>query len=77
VIAISGGGAGIGWAIAWHFARRSYGVSIIDADCQAGKVSLEVMRVAKACQFIAEDAGFTTGQNLVLDGGMMAKMIYV
>jgi NAD(P)-dependent dehydrogenase (short-subunit alcohol dehydrogenase family) len=33
--------------------------------------------VAKACQFIAEDAGFMTGQHLILDGGMTAKMIYV
>ena len=33
--------------------------------------------VAKACQFIAEDAGFMTGQNLILDGGMTVKMIYV
>jgi NAD(P)-dependent dehydrogenase (short-subunit alcohol dehydrogenase family) len=32
--------------------------------------------VAKACQFIAEDAGFMTGQNLILDGGMTVKMIY-
>jgi NAD(P)-dependent dehydrogenase (short-subunit alcohol dehydrogenase family) len=33
--------------------------------------------VAKACQFLAEDAGFMTGQNLILDGGMTVKMIYV
>jgi NAD(P)-dependent dehydrogenase (short-subunit alcohol dehydrogenase family) len=33
--------------------------------------------VAKACRFIAEDAGFMTGQNLILDGGMTIKMIYV
>ena len=26
---------------------------------------------------IAEDAGFMTGQNLILDGGMTVKMIYV
>ncbi|HUE63616.1 MAG TPA: hypothetical protein VMO78_04495 [Rhizomicrobium sp.] len=45
IIAITGGGAGIGRGI--------------------------------ACQFIAEDAGFITGQNLILDGGMTVKMIYV
>jgi len=33
--------------------------------------------VAKACRFIAEDAGFMTGQNITLDGGMTVKMIYV
>jgi len=33
--------------------------------------------IAKACRFIAEDAGFMTGQNLILDGGMTVKMIYV
>ena len=33
--------------------------------------------VAKACRFIAEDAVFMTGQNLILDGGMTVKMIYV
>jgi NAD(P)-dependent dehydrogenase (short-subunit alcohol dehydrogenase family) len=33
--------------------------------------------VARACRFIAEEAGFMTGQNLVLDGGMTVKMIYV
>jgi NAD(P)-dependent dehydrogenase (short-subunit alcohol dehydrogenase family) len=32
--------------------------------------------IAKACQFLAEDAGFITGQTLVVDGGMTVKMIY-
>jgi NAD(P)-dependent dehydrogenase (short-subunit alcohol dehydrogenase family) len=32
--------------------------------------------VAKACLFLAEDAGFMTGQNVVVDGGMTVKMIY-
>lgn len=46
IIAITGGGAGIGRGIAWHFARAGYGVSIIDSDRQAGKESLQVMREA-------------------------------
>jgi NAD(P)-dependent dehydrogenase (short-subunit alcohol dehydrogenase family) len=32
--------------------------------------------VAQACRFLAEAAGFMTGQNLVIDGGMTVKMIY-
>jgi NAD(P)-dependent dehydrogenase (short-subunit alcohol dehydrogenase family) len=48
VIAITGGGAGIGRGIAWYFARLGYGVSITDADRQAGQESLEVMREAGA-----------------------------
>lgn len=48
VIAITGGGAGIGRGIAWHFARLGYAVSITDADRQAGAESLEVMREAGA-----------------------------
>jgi len=32
--------------------------------------------VASACYYIAEQAGFMTGQNLTLDGGMTVKMIY-
>ncbi len=43
VIAITGGGAGIGRGIAWHFARAGYAVSIMDADRQAGKEALQVM----------------------------------
>jgi NAD(P)-dependent dehydrogenase (short-subunit alcohol dehydrogenase family) len=32
--------------------------------------------VASACLYIAEQAGFMTGQNLTLDGGMSVNMIY-
>lgn len=32
--------------------------------------------IASACLYLAEQAGFTTGQNLVIDGGMTVKMIY-
>lgn len=32
--------------------------------------------VAEACLFLAEHAGFVTGQNLAVDGGMTVKMIY-
>ena len=46
VIAITGGGAGIGRGIAWHFARAGYAVSITDRDRVAGRESLEVMKEA-------------------------------
>lgn len=46
VIAITGGGAGIGRGIAWHFARHGYAISITDRDAQAGKEALQVMREA-------------------------------
>ena len=32
--------------------------------------------IAEACLFLAEQAGFMTGQNVVVDGGMTVKMIY-
>jgi NAD(P)-dependent dehydrogenase (short-subunit alcohol dehydrogenase family) len=32
--------------------------------------------IAQACLFLAESAGFITGQNLIIDGGMAVKMIY-
>jgi NAD(P)-dependent dehydrogenase (short-subunit alcohol dehydrogenase family) len=32
--------------------------------------------VARACLFLAEQAGFMTGQNMTIDGGMTVKMIY-
>ncbi len=35
-----------------------------------------IAALAHACLYIAEQAGFMTGQNLVIDGGMTGKMIY-
>lgn len=32
--------------------------------------------IAGACRYLAEQAGFMTGQNLTLDGGMTVRMIY-
>lgn len=32
--------------------------------------------IAAACLFLAESAGFMTGQNVIIDGGMTVKMIY-
>jgi NAD(P)-dependent dehydrogenase (short-subunit alcohol dehydrogenase family) len=32
--------------------------------------------IAEACEFLAEHAGFMTGQTIVIDGGMTVKMIY-
>ena len=32
--------------------------------------------IADACLFLAEHAGFMTGQNIIIDGGMSVKMIY-
>lgn len=44
VIAITGGGAGIGRGIAWHFARLGYAVSITDADPVAGRECAAAIR---------------------------------
>jgi NAD(P)-dependent dehydrogenase (short-subunit alcohol dehydrogenase family) len=33
--------------------------------------------IAQACEYLAEKAGFMTGQNIVIDGGMSVKMMYV
>lgn len=32
--------------------------------------------IAEACLFLSEHAGFMTGQNIIIDGGMSVKMIY-
>lgn len=44
VIAITGGGQGIGRAIAYHFADAGYAVSISDTDTGAGREALAVLK---------------------------------
>jgi NAD(P)-dependent dehydrogenase (short-subunit alcohol dehydrogenase family) len=44
VIAITGGGQGIGRAIAYHFAKMGYAVSISDSDAAAGREALAAMK---------------------------------
>lgn len=62
----------------WQFSSRAAAPHHSEADrCQhpAGRVGTPD-DISRACLYLAEDAGFTTGQNLVIDGGMTVKMIY-
>lgn len=56
VIAITGGGQGIGRAIAWHFADKGYGIALCDPDREAGEEALARLteRGAKGC-FVEAD----------------------
>jgi NAD(P)-dependent dehydrogenase (short-subunit alcohol dehydrogenase family) len=48
IIAITGGGQGIGRAIAYHFAEAGYAVSISDTDAAAGREALAVLKKMSA-----------------------------
>jgi NAD(P)-dependent dehydrogenase (short-subunit alcohol dehydrogenase family) len=87
-MAISLGGYGIrvnsispGWIETsdWQYSGRAK----VPHHSEADKAQHPVGRVgvpddiAKACLFLANDAGFMTGQNITIDGGMSVKMIYV
>ncbi|HML30394.1 MAG TPA: glucose 1-dehydrogenase [Hyphomicrobium sp.] len=86
--AISLGGYGIrvncispGWIETsdWQYSGRAK----VPHHSEADKAQHPVGRVgvpddiAKACLFLANDAEFMTGQNIIIDGGMSVKMIYV
>lgn len=43
VVAITGGGQGIGRAVAYHFAEAGYGVSLADPDEEAGRETLAAL----------------------------------
>ncbi|MBM3599099.1 MAG: glucose 1-dehydrogenase [Alphaproteobacteria bacterium] len=47
VVAVTGGGQGIGRAIALHFARAGYAVSVADSDATAGREVLAMLRATK------------------------------
>jgi NAD(P)-dependent dehydrogenase (short-subunit alcohol dehydrogenase family) len=62
----------------WQFSARATTPQHSDADKSqhpVGRVGTPE-DIAKACLFLAENADFMTGQNLVIDGGMTVKMIY-
>lgn len=58
VIAITGGGQGIGRAIAYHFADAGYAVSICDTDAGAGREAFAVLKNrAAGAFFLRTDVG--------------------
>lgn len=70
-----------GWidTSAWHLPPKASTLRDIDHQQHpAGRVGTPE-DIANACCFLASDvlAGFITGHNLVVDGGMTKKMIYV
>ncbi|CAM3516868.1 SDR family NAD(P)-dependent oxidoreductase [Marinicrinis lubricantis] len=64
----------------WKYSPNASSPNHSDADRlqhPVGRVGTP-MDIAAACLFLAEDtSSFITGQNLVIDGGMTIKMIYV
>ena len=44
IVAITGGGQGIGRATAFHFAKAGYAVSLCDADAAAGREAAKILR---------------------------------
>jgi NAD(P)-dependent dehydrogenase (short-subunit alcohol dehydrogenase family) len=87
-MAISLGGYGIrvnavspGWIETsdWQFSGRAKTPHHSDADKAqhpVGRVGVP-NDIAEACLFLATEASFMTGQNIIIDGGMSVKMIYV
>jgi NAD(P)-dependent dehydrogenase (short-subunit alcohol dehydrogenase family) len=62
----------------WQYSERAKKPvhSRIDREQHpVGRVG-EPTDIAEACLFLAEHAGFMTGQNITIDGGMTVKMIY-
>jgi NAD(P)-dependent dehydrogenase (short-subunit alcohol dehydrogenase family) len=62
----------------WQYSRRARRPHHSRADREqhpVGRVGTPD-DIAQACLFLAEHAGFMTGQNIIIDGGMSVKMIY-
>jgi len=62
----------------WQYSKRCEGPVHSERDRlqhPVGRVG-RPEDIAGACLFLAESAGFITGQNLIVDGGMTVKMIY-
>jgi len=62
----------------WQYSAHSQAVLHSERDRlqhPVGRVG-EPKDIAEACLFLSESAGFMTGQNIIIDGGMTVKMIY-
>ncbi|HTP82361.1 MAG TPA: glucose 1-dehydrogenase [Alphaproteobacteria bacterium] len=62
----------------WQYSGRAKTPQHSERDCAqhpVGRVG-KPEDIAEACLFLVEHAGFMTGQNIVIDGGMTVKMIY-
>ena len=81
---ITGGAQGIGRAIAGRLLQDDLCGAIADSDAGAetaarlaGRVGTPDDIAALAAYLVSPQAGFITGANVVVDGGMTRKMIYV
>jgi NAD(P)-dependent dehydrogenase (short-subunit alcohol dehydrogenase family) len=62
----------------WQYSRRAKAPRHTKKDREqhpVGRVGVPD-DIAEACLFLAEHAGFMTGHNIIIDGGMTVKMIY-
>ena len=76
IVIVTGGAQGIGRCIAEEFGKRGATVCVIDKQ-QGDHFVGNPMDIANMVLFLCSDkAGFITGENICIDGGMTRQMIY-
>ena len=84
-VLVTGGANGIGRAVVQAFRNADCIVDFIDSDRRNGQLTAQQTGarfipadIASACLFLAlPDYNFINGADIVIDGGMTHKMIYV